>query len=667
MNNYKIVLVGNPNSGKTTLFNILTGSNQKVGNFAGVTVDKISGYFSLNNDINCEILDLPGTYSIYPSTEDETISTELLLNFESEQINLVLVVCDATNLYRNLLLFSQLYDLKLPIILVLNMMDELQNLGSEIDIEKLKDTLKIPIIGISAKRNKEIESLKNLIHIYFKNQDLYELNYQFYKPNQLFLDTFLEDNHTKSYKSIVQIHKKNISNPQFVKENTFETISRYKSILNITNLAVKKQNIISKKSVKIDKILLNPYLGNLCMLLIFLGIFQAIFSWSEIPMNLIDTIMNQISNYLKLFLGNTLFSDFITDGLLSGITGIVIFIPQIAFLFFFISLLEESGYMARVMFLLDTIMRKFGLNGKSIISLFTGAACAIPAIMAARNISNKKEKYITIFITPFMSCSARIPVYTIIISTVIPSVYYFNIINLQALVMISLYCLGILIALITALILSKFMKTNDKSNFIIELPEYRIPQFKNVFITIKNKTYQFITESGKIILIISMMLWFLSNFSPQNFYFSNIDNNNEKNEIVKLENSFAGIIGKKIEPFFEPLGFDWRIDIAIITSFAAREVFVSTISTIYSIENQDDTKLMKEKLLSVKDTKGNVFFNLARGASILVFYALALQCMSTIAISKRETGSWKVPILQFSYSLFLAYFLSYIVYLYLSC
>ncbi len=665
MKKYTIALAGNPNSGKTTLFNALTKSNQKVGNFAGVTIERHSGIFSLQNAITCTLIDLPGTYSIYPKTEDEAITSTVLKNYQNEKIDLVMVVVDATNVYRNLLLFSQIYDLKIPIILVLNMIDEAKNKSININIEQLKQDLNIPIVAISARLQLEIDVLKNEIFNFFnhpQNDQVY--HYNFYTPNKNFLEniTKIPTKTQNEYLSILDYHFNNKTQIS-LQEQTFETISRYQKISTITQNCVSKPKAIHSKTQKIDAFLLHPLFGYLIMIFIFIGIFQALFTWSSYPMDMIDEGMQYISCFIKNNLGKSVFCDFITNGLIAGIAGIVIFIPQIVLLFFFITILEESGYMARVMFLLDNFMKKVGLNGKSFIPLFTGAACAIPAIMSTRNINNKKERIITIFITPFISCSARIPVYTIIIATVIPSSQYlFGVFNMQALVMVGLYVLGFAIAMATSFLLSKTIKTSEKSFFMLELPNYRLPQIGNIWHTIYEKVFLFITESGKIILIISLILWLLSNFSPASFHTSAHDKTKIENESQKLENSFAGILGKSIEPIFSPLGFDWRIDIAIITSFAAREVFVSTISTIYSIQNQEDTKLIKDTLITIKDSQGKPFFTLARGVSILIFYALALQCMSTIAVSKRETGSWKIPILQFCYSLFLAYSLSYVSY-----
>lgn len=650
MTNYKIALIGNPNSGKTTLFNLLTGSHQKVGNFAGVTVERKSGEF-LINESNIELIDLPGTYSIYPKTEDESITTNILLNHQNENIQLFVVVCDATNLYRNLLFFTQIYDLKLPIILVLNMIDELNQKGTNIQSDLLLQKLNIPIVEISARKNIGIETLKSEIEKYVIQKDNQITNNSFFKST----------NENESYKSFVE----NINNlgKNNVREQTNETVNRYEKIAQLLKSSNVSKHNISKTTQLLDKILLHKLGGYVILFAIFILIFQAIFSWAQYPMDLIDNTIQLISAQTLKIVGDNLIGNFLTNGLIVGLGSILIFIPQIALLFLFLTILEESGYMARVVFLVDFLMRKIGLNGKSIISLLSGAACAIPAIMSARNISNKIEKLITIFITPLISCSARIPVYTIMISTVVPSVYIFNFFHLQAVVMIAIYVLGFLVAFITAFVFSRISTSEEKSLFVVELPTYRIPILKNIWLNIKNKVWVFVTESGKIILIISIILWGLSNFSLDDFNFDKSKNNSIITPSQKLENSFAGQIGKIIEPVFAPLGFDWKIDIAIITSFAAREVFVSTLSTIYSVDNQDEDALLRQKLLSIKDVNNKPFFNLARGVSIVLFFAFALQCMSTIAISRRETNSWKIPILQFVFSFGLAYLSAYLGYI----
>ncbi|TAF75036.1 MAG: ferrous iron transport protein B [Bacteroidetes bacterium] len=697
----KIGLIGNPNCGKSTLFNQLTGLNQKTGNFAGVTIERKSGFFHLSDNQEVELIDYPGTYSIYPYSYDEKVVYDELLNakFES-QPDLYLAIVDASNLNRNLLLFSQLYDLGLPLVLVLNMMDVAEYKGFTFDIPKLKSYLpNVDIIKINAKNGENISELKQIILQKINHKNVKNSSFSFYemstettliceelksvlnlKNNYQSLVLLNESNNTSLGLSVYQSDLENIKskhNFDCVRSKSHETISRYKKINEILNKCVQKttqKNIITKK---IDQFLLHPYFGFAFLIAVFFLVFQAIFSWALLPMDGIDFLFYAINGFIKNNFSESKWLDFLTDGLLAGIGGVLIFAPQIAILFFFIALLEESGYMARVIFLMDSLMKKFGLNGRSIVPLFSSAACAIPAMMSARNISHKKERLITIFIAPLISCSARIPVYTIIISLVIPHKYFIGFIDYQAVAMLSMYALGFITALISAFVLSKILKSDEKSFLILEMPDYKVPKIKNILVIMKQKVWSFISESGKIIIAISLILWILSNFG----YSNNIENA-EKNIIAKyetgeekniaeidakissakLEASYAGSFGKFIEPIIKPLGFDWKIGIAILTSFAAREVFVGTISTIYTIENQDDNQSIIEKLKSVKDNNGNLFFNFARGMSLLVFYAFALQCMSTIAVSKKETGNWKIPLLQFIYFGFLAYFSSYLVY-----
>lgn len=697
----KIALIGNPNCGKSTLFNQLTGLNQKTGNFAGVTVDRKSGLCLLENDEQVEIIDFPGTYSIYPYSQDEKVVFDVLFNAtNSEKPDLFLAVVDSSNLSRNLLLFSQLYDLGLPLILVLNMIDVAENKGFMINPNTLQSFIPdVPILKINARRSEYIEDLKSKIAKKLKDKKATKRTFSFYEINDetksICTETALVLHLNNQYKSLVLLNEttNTLTDNVFVnneiekirvkysfdavRSKTHETISRYKNINQVLTASVHKNKKKSPITTHIDKVLMHPYLGFVCLIAIFFLVFQAIFTWATIPMDGIDLFIYNIGDFLKSHITPSKWLDFLTDGLLAGIGGILIFAPQIAILFFFIALLEESGYMARVIYLMDSFMKRFGLNGRSIVPLFSSAACAIPAMMSARNISHKKERLITIFIAPLISCSARIPVYTIIIALIIPKKYFLGFIDYQAVAMLSMYALGFITALISALILSKILKSDEKSFLILEMPDYKLPKFKSVFIIMKSKVWSFVSESGRIIIVISLVLWLLSNFGFGNNmelaekqiiakYEQGLEKDFSKIDIkiasAKLEASYAGSFGQLIEPIIAPLGFDWKIGIAILTSFAAREVFVGTISTIYTIENQNDSQTIVEKLRSVKDSDGNPFFNFARGMSLLVFYAFALQCMSTVAVSRKETGSWKIPIFQFLYFGFLAYFSSYLVY-----
>jgi ferrous iron transport protein B len=701
----KIALIGNPNSGKSTIFNQLTGLNQHTGNFAGVTVEKKSGTIELAPGKLAEIIDLPGTYSIYPKSYDERIVFDILMDPQSEDYpEIVIVVTDASNLRRNLLLFTQLYDLGLPIILVLNMIDVAERQGIQIDTDALSSIFgNIPVIKTNSRKGLGLPELKKQINTlltvkndpHFKYKPFYGIEVQ---TNNILDKIAKETNSNNGYCALLIAHNyKNISSitqeqkhivESIIKESGFdnikaqtnETISRYKKLTEVEIVAIKKNSLLNRqKWVSLaDRIITHKVAGYLILIGIFMLVFQSIFSWASYPMDLIDNGVTLVNEFLKNILPAGIFTDMITDGLIAGIGGVIIFIPQIAFLFAFISILEESGYMARVMFLMDNLMKPFGLNGKSIVPLFSGAACAIPAIMSARNISNSKERLITTFVTPLISCSARIPVYTIIIALVIPPTKVFGFINQQGLTMMLMYLLGFVMALLSALLLKFIVKTEERSFFILEMPDYKMPKPKNVAITVWTKVKSFVFEAGKVIIAISILLWFLATFGPtkaiENAERETIASYQKEgltgqaeldNRIAsaKLEASYAGHFGKFIEPAISPIGFDWKIGIAIITSFAAREVFVGTISTIYRVGSSDDESTLKEKLAQQKDTvTGKPFFNLARGISLLVFYAFALQCMSTIAIVKKETGKWRIAILQFLYLSVLAYAASFLAY-----
>ncbi len=673
-----VALIGNPNTGKTSVFNILTGLNQKVGNYPGITVEKKQGTCQLERNLKAHIIDLPGTYSLNASSLDENVVIELLLNKKDKDYpDVAVVIADIENLKRNLLLFTQIKDLGIPTILAINMADRMKRKAISLNIKELEEKLGTKIALISSRKNTGIETLKYLISNYkslslapcansskiapeyferlqktFPNQDLYKLwlvvtrDVNFGKLNR------------KEINGIQSFQTESTSNLKRLQQK--ETIARYQFI----NETLKKTLSIDSKNAKdlrsrFDKILTHKVWGYVIFFSILLLIFQAIFDWSTYPMDLIDYLFTWLSEWLKINLPPGVFSNLITEGIIPGLGGIVIFIPQIAFLFLFISVLEESGYMSRVVFLMDRIMRRFGLSGKSVVPLVSGTACAIPAIMATRNIENWKERLITILVTPFITCAARLPVYLIIISLVIPEGRVLGIISLQGLTLLILYGLGFAAAIIAAYTLDKFLHIKSKSFFVIEMPNYKLPLLKNVGITVLEKTKSFVFGAGKIILAISIILWVMGSYGPGNF--------NQAEEIVlqqteqenlsqeelaiklasfKLENSYIGIVGKFIEPAVRPLGYDWKIGIALISSFAAREVFVGTLATMYSVGN-DEVETIKERMATeINPSTGAPLFNLASGISLLLFYAFAMQCMSTLAIVKRETNSWKWPLWQ---------------------
>ncbi|WP_426090499.1 ferrous iron transport protein B [Flavobacterium sp. DSR3-2] len=672
--NINVALIGNPNVGKTSVFNQLTGLNQQVGNYPGITVEKKIGFCKLPNNIKANILDLPGTYSLNASSIDENVVIELLLNKNDKLYpDVALVVTDVENLKRNLLLFTQIKDLEIPTILVINMADRMKFKGITLDIPYLEAHLKTKIALISSRKGYGIDELKKLIVSYrtissepclnssvidpdyfnslrkaFPNQLLYKLwlvitqdvNFLNLERNEI------RSSFTKSHSDLKRLQQK-------------ETIKRYQFINDVLKVGLKIDSSVARDyRSRLDRVLTHKVWGYVIFFLILFVIFQSIFEWSKIPMDFIDTSFASLSTLAAEGLPAGVLTNLISQGIIPGIGGILIFIPQIAFLFMFISILEESGYMSRVVFLMDKIMRKFGLSGKSVVPLISGTACAIPAIMATRNIENWKERLITILVTPFTTCSARLPVYAIIIALVIPDNRVFGFLNMQGMTLMLLYLLGFGMAIFSAYILNKILKIKGKTYFVVEMPNYKLPLFKNVGINVIEKTKAFIFGAGKIILAISIVLWFLASYGPgekfnnaekivtENTLQNPLTESEFENAVAsqKLENSYIGIMGKAIEPAISPLGYDWKIGIAIISSFAAREVFVGTLATIYSVGGSDNEVTIKNKMAAeVNPVTGEKIFNFASGISLLLFYAFAMQCASTLAVTKKETNSWKWP------------------------
>lgn len=693
-----IALVGNPNSGKTSLFNALTGLNQKVGNFPGVTVDKKTGTLLLENDLKVELIDLPGTYSLYPRRADEWVCYKVLMNADEEiKVDIILIVADASNLKRNLLFCTQIIDLKVPVVVALTMNDLAAKKGIKINIAGLQKDLGVPVISVNARKNKGLLPLNNALSQIIKyknkiepidfidNKKLAPISIESVQKIFPQLSDYAAIHHLIHHESfpfnqttqnaIEQIEIDNKFNP--TKTQAEEILQRYQHIKLIMKNNVTEPNPHQKKLItdKLDDIFLHRKWGYLILLLVLFLLFQSVFWLARFPMDGIEWSFTQLGNYLNTHLPVVWWSNLIVNGLVAGLSGIMVFIPQIMILFGLITILEDSGYMARISFLTDKLMRKVGLNGKSVMPMISGFACAVPAIMSARNIENKKERLLTILVTPLMSCSARLPVYTILISLVFDNKYYFGFLSLQGLVMMGLYLLGLMMALIVSYVLKGFIKLKEKSFFILELPIYREPRWKNVGITMLEKAKIFVRDAGRIIMVISLTLWFLSSFGPGN----RMNRVEEKYAVImqqqplqknilqrnlsaeKLKNSYAGILGQTIEPVIKPLGYDWKIGIALITSFAAREVFVGTMATLYSVEDNNNLSL-REKLQAAKNEDGSKVYSLAAALSLMVFYVLAMQCMSTLAVVKRETKSWKWPVIQFIYMTALAYVMSLIVY-----
>ena len=691
--NINVALIGNPNTGKTSVFNALTGLNQKVGNYPGITVEKKQGSCRLDRVTKARILDLPGTYSLNASSMDESVVVELLLNKNDPDFpDVAVVVTDVENLKRNLLLFTQIKDLQIPTVLVINMSDQMQRKGIKIDVEKLEEKLNTSVVLVSTRQNSGVDQLKQILVDYRSipstpildpttiDQDYFEsLGKAF--PNQslykLWLVITQDVNFTKLERQKVPDTAQFKTQPQsyLKKLQQRETIKRYQTI----NQILKETYRVNLKEAtdlrsKLDNLLIHKFWGYVVFFLILLTIFQAIFDWSSVPMDFIDSSFARMSDWAKTQMPEGILTDLIAEGIISGLGGIVIFIPQIAFLFLFISILEETGYMSRVVFLMDRSLRKFGLSGKSVVPLISGTACAIPAVMATRNIENWKERLITILVVPFTTCSARLPVYMILISLVIPNDRLLGI-SYQGLTLMGLYLIGFLMAIVSASILNRILKSPSKSYFVVEMPNYKLPMLKNVAITVWEKTRSFVVEAGKIILAISILLWFMASFGPgKNFsnaeqivtqkqHNQDLSESELENKIAsfKLENSYIGILGKAIEPVILPLGYDWKIGIALISSFAAREVFVGTLATIYSVES-DAQETIKTRMAGEIRKDGTRLFNLPTGISLMLFYAFAMQCMSTLAIVKKETNSLKWPGIQLFSMTVIAYLVALMAY-----
>jgi len=676
LKNINVSLIGNPNTGKTSVFNLLTGLNQQVGNYPGITVERKAGICKLPRGVKGHILDLPGTYSLNATSLDENVVCDILLDKNDPDFpDVVVVVSDVINLKRNLLIFTQIKDLCLPTILAINMSDQMQQEGIEINIPDLEKELKTKIVLLSSRKNEGIEALKEAI-LSYQNLDLapcldtttidkpYFENLQQAFPDQLLYKLWLiitqDANFSNIQKNTIkdkgEFFTKNKNELKKLQQK--ETIKRYQFITR----ALKETTTVNKAEAKglrarLDRVLMHPILGYLIFFGLLLFIFQAIYDWSGIPMDFIDESFVNLSEYVSQKLPNGVLTDLITEGIIPGLSGVFIFVPQIMFLFFFISILEETGYMSRVVFLMDRILRKFGLSGKSVVPLISGTACSIPAVMASRNIENWKQRLITILVVPFTTCAARLPVYAVLIALVIPENKLFGLFSYQSLTLMGLYLLGFLSALLGAWILNGYLKVESKSFFVVEMPAYKLPLLKNIALNLWEKTKSFVLEAGKIILAISIILWVLASYGPGDAFENaetivkteNTTLNKEElaREIssYQLEHSYIGYMGKGIEPLVAPLGYDWKIGVALISSFAAREIFVGSLATIYSVGEEEETIKNKMKA-EINPITGGKRFDLATGISLLLFYAFAMQCLSTVAIVKKETNSWKWPILQ---------------------
>ncbi len=702
--NIKVALVGNPNAGKSTLFNALTGLRQKTGNFPGVTVEKKSGTFRLTDSdtssTTVTVVDLPGTYSIYPKSRDETVVMDILANPKHPDFpDVVVVVVDASNLQRNLLLFTEISDLGMPAVLALNMLDVAASMNLTVNAVQLAMQLHVPVVKINARTGEGIGKLKEAVRQVSEVKEK-SLPRYFYEPKGNEVELIEEvkglyalDNDYVALQYVCQhdnfsfleqpvrakldtlIEKYGFDENNFLAE---ETIARYEKIKPIISKAVKTEGQTEQPywTRKLDSILLHPFWGYVTFAAVLILVFQAIFAWASYPMDMLDAATAATIEWVKETLPQGVLNDLITDGILAGIGGVIIFIPQIAILFALVSILEESGYMARVMVIMDKLMRKFGLNGRSVVPLISGVACAVPAIMTTRSISSRYERLLTILVTPLMSCSARLPIYAILIALVVPETKVFGLLNTQGLVLFGLYLLGLVGALGSAWLLSLFIPRKEPSYFMLEMPSYKLPRWGQVGFTMYDSVKSFVFEAGKVIMAISIILWVLASYGPGD----NIEKAEQQvvlemsgqpqQEIdvaiasAKLESSYAGQFGRFIEPVIKPLGYDWKIGIALLASFAAREVFVGTMATIYSISGDfEDVPTVKERLVKEKNAEtGGAMFTPAVCYSLLMFYVFAMMCMSTIAVVYRETHGWKWPIIQLIYLMTLAYVSAFAVY-----
>ena len=695
-----VALIGNPNAGKSSIFNQLTGLRQKVANFPGVTVDKKIGKLNLENHSDVALVDFPGTYSLYPTTSDEKVVTKILCNTHDESFpDVIVYVADITNLEKHLLLLAQIKDLNIPIVLALNMIDLAAKEGIKYDLDILSNFFQVKIVTVSGKYGVNLDALRTEIDSLL-SQKIASFSRALYIPNQaeqaMIQEVTAGTPVTSSYQALVVAHHFDwfsfVSNAQkanlakAVKTHHFqdlrfqidETMRRFDLFLPVLKKATIHTDLQkSTISDRLDAVLTHRFWGMLIYFITIFLVFQSIFTLAEYPKSIIETIFADAGEYVKDSLSAHWTTSLLSDGIIAGLSGVVVFIPQIAILFFLLSLLEESGYMARVVFMFDSLMQKFGLNGRSMVALISGGACAIPAIMSTRTIENWKERLITIMVTPLISCSARIPVYAVLVSFVVPSEIKWLGFSAQGWVFTGLYLLGIVAALLSALVFKWILKSDTTSSLMMEMPQYRLPLLKNTFFAVWEKVKSFVHEAGKTIFVISIVLWFLAYFGPttamqnaknQANTFAKEHNLDEKESsdllaAYKIEASYAGIMGKAIEPAIKPLGFDWKIGIALITSFAAREVFVGTMATIYSIgSSKDDSSTISEKMANEKRADGTPVYNTATALSLLIFYVFAMQCMSTLAVTKRETKSWKWAFIQFLFMSVLAYLSSFLVY-----
>lgn len=667
MKQSKLYLVGNPNCGKSTLFNQLTGLRQKTGNFSGVTVEQKSGVLK-SAEKELTIIDLPGTHGMGGKTEDKRITYDILLSREPE--DKIIYVLDALNLERGLQFLLQVIDMGAPVTVVMTMKDVLEKKNLSIDLNILENELGIKIHLINAKSGDGVLNLKEAL---FQEEN-------FVSNSRKWKWDAKEENQISEIKKTLQIED---TNSEFILTQALKYLSgdpsqtdiQYLNYFPAESISFLKSNFSQKKfqfnyeeeiirkaffikqilakclktggnksrdfDTKLDAILLHPFWGFVCFFLLMGVLFQTLFSWAEIPMNGIEESIKMTQDIILDYLPEGLLRSLIVEGVLGGVGSVIVFIPQIALLFIFLGILEESGYLARASFLMDRTMGKFGLSGKSFIPLLSSAACAVPAIMGTRTIENKADRITTIMVSPLIMCSARYPVYILIVGTVFNLPPIFGFINVQGIVLFGMFLVGLFTSLLVALLFRKTVFKEDSSYFIMELPRYMIPSSKSIFHSVFQKVLAFLKSAGQIILYISVLLWFLSAF-PASYV-------NEKWETSNIETSYIGRTGKFIEPVLHPMGFDWKIGISMLTSFAAREVMVSTLAIIYGTNDDEQSETLREKLRNEKKADGSPLWSPLTGLSLLAFFAFASQCMSTLAVVRKETGSFLWPFIQFVY------------------
>lgn len=697
MSSTTIAIVGNPNSGKTAIFNTLSGLRQKTGNFAGVTVERKSTIVNWGTS-KIQLVDLPGTYSLYPLTEDEHVVAKVLLNKEDpDHPDGILYIADPTQLERHLLLYSQIRDLGIPVILGLSMSDVAQEKGIKVDVKQLEKKLGHPVLSFSSRKSEGIDQLKNQIQS-FQNVKPASTVYPLTGIEKSLIGSV--DNDQADYAQLVIAH--HATEFQFLPDNLSNKIAVKKKSIGFDNMAsqveetlyrfgwiepllkevlTNEMDYLESKSLKADRWLTHKIIGPLFFIFILFMIFQAIYTLAEAPMDWIEGFFGTTGGWIGDLLPKGMLSDLITQGILPGLAGVFVFIPQIAILFFLLGILEESGYLSRAIFLFDRFFQRLGMNGRSLVALVSASACAIPAIMSTRSIRSKKERLLTILVTPLISCSARTPVYIVLVGFIVTGDKLWGVVSLQGLAFLGFYLLGIVAVILFSLILKLVMDSREPSFLMLELPDYKWPNFQDVLLNTWLKVKSFIVEAGKIIFLISIVLWLLASYGPSNRQYS-IDQTMEaaktsgqfsEDELTdlrmaaELETSYAGILGKTIEPVIEPLGYDWKIGIALITSFAAREVFVSTMATIYSMASEEDEATISDRMsLEINPATGGPRYTPATALSLVVFYVFAMQCMSTLAVVRKETGSWLYPMIQLIGMTALAYVTAFLAYQLLS-